>query len=89
MNPTASHPSPAYRVFGSWITTTSHARPVPNAPTMAKIGQSTPRKRKFGRACHGCSSPSDALARSAMTEMCAIVNESIAPNAYMLPRKLT
>ena len=47
-----------------------------------------PRIVRFGRARHGSSS-SRLRTRSAVTAMCAIVNESIAPNAYMRPRKST
>ena len=62
--------------------------PVPSPPTTAKSGQSTPRNLQFGRARQTCS-PSRARTRNAITEACAIVNESIAPNAYMRPRKST
>ena len=62
--------------------------PVPRPPTIAKTGQSIPPIRMFGRARHSSSS-SRCRTRSAVTEACAIVNESIAPNAYMRPRKST
>ena len=61
---------------------------MPSAPKIAKSGQLTPRKRRFGRARHS-SSLSPAFTRSLITATCAIVNESIAPNAYMRPRKST
>ena len=44
--------------------------------------------RRFGRARHSTSS-SCPFTRSAITAACAIVNESIAPNAYIRPRKST
>ena len=59
---------------------------MPTAPKIANSGQSTPRIRRLGRTLNASGS-SRVLRRSAMTETCAIVNESIAPNAYMLPRK--
>ena len=62
--------------------------PVPSPPTIAKSGQSTPPTRRFGRARQGTSS-SRLRTLSAVTATCAIVNESIAPNAYMRPRKST
>ena len=46
------------------------------------------RIRRFGRARHSSSS-SRRFMRSATIDACAIVNESIAPNAYMRPRKST
>ena len=49
----------------------------------------SPRMRRFGRARHSSSS-SRRLARAARSRRaCAIVNESIAPNAYIRPRKST
>jgi hypothetical protein len=61
---------------------------VPKAPTIAKTGQLIPPIVMFGRALHSSSS-SRCRTRSAVTEMCAIVNDSIAPNAYIRPRKST
>ena len=55
---------------------------------MAKSGQSTPRTRRFGRTRYG-SSTGGGFRRIWITATCAIVNESIAPNAYMRPMKST
>ena len=60
--------------------------PVPSAPKIANSGQSTPRMRRLGRIVNASASVR-VFTRSAITEMCAIVNDSIAPNAYMFPRK--
>ena len=74
--------SPRSASAASLTTTTNHAMPVPRPPSTANSGQLTPRIRRFGRARHG-SSASGFFTRSAITEACAIVNESIAPNAYI------
>src|SRR5437764_10765574 len=52
----------------------------------AKSGQSTPRHVKFGRARKASSSP-ERLRRSWITAACATVNESIAPNEYIVLRE--
>jgi hypothetical protein len=70
------------------MTTTSQAVAVPATPTIAKMGQLMPPIVMFGRARHSSSS-SGRRTRSATTERWAIVNESIAPNAYIRPRKST
>ena len=88
MKPTISQASPAYRVCASWTTTTSHAAPVPIAPTIANSGHWMPRIVRFGRARHSSSS-SGRRTRSVVTARWAIVNESMAPNAYIRPRKST
>ena len=59
--------------------------PVPSAPKIANSGQSTPRMRRLGRIVNASASVR-VFTRSAITEMCAIVNDSIAPNAYISPR---
>ena len=70
------------------MTTTIHAIAVPSPPTTANSGMSTPRIVTFPRLRYG--SPSVCFfCRSAITEACAIVNESIAPNEYIVPRKST
>ena len=74
-------------MLGYWITTSSHDSPVPRPPITAKSGQSTPRQRKFGRALQGTSFPAP-FRRSWITAAWAIVNESIAPNEYIVPRKV-
>src|SRR5947209_10872482 len=84
--PTAIQPSPAYRVLGYWITTSSNDSALPTPPITENRGQSTQRQRKFGRARHGMSCPA-LRRRNWITEACAIVNESIAPNEYIVPRK--
>ena len=66
--------------------TVTNARNVPSPPTTANSGSSRPPIRsvpgpRYGRARSGSS------LRSRITDRCAIVNDSIAPNAYMLPRK--
>ena len=53
----------------------------------ANSGQSTPRQRKFGRARNASSSPAR-LRRSWITAACATVNESIAPNEYIVLRNV-
>jgi hypothetical protein len=60
-------------------TITSHERPVAIPPTIAKIGQGTPRHQRFGRA-RKASSARGSLARNRMIAACAIVNDSVAPN---------
>ena len=54
---------------------------------MANSGQSTPRHVKFGRARKASSSPAR-LRRSWITAACATVNESIAPNEYIVLRNV-
>ena len=61
--------------------------PVPNAPKIANNGQSTPLMRRLGRIVKASASPRVCILR-AITEICAIVNDSIAPKAYMSPRNV-
>ena len=82
-----SQPSPTQRAAGFCTTTTSQAAEVPRPPKIANSGQLTPRMSRFGRARKRISR-SRRTYRSAITDAWAIVNESIAPNAYMSPRKL-
>src|SRR5581483_1088409 len=86
--PSATQPTPAQRVDDCWTTTTTQAAAVAQPPKTAKRGHSTPRKRRFGRALNSSSSPG-LRTRSAITAACATVNESIAPNEYIVPRKST
>ena len=58
-------------------------------PRTANSGQSTPRKRRFGRDAVRLLDRPAACAASGSPTTCAIVNESIAPNAYMRPMKST
>ena len=82
-----SHPNPAHRGPGFCTTTTIHAMPVPRAPKIANSGQSTPRMRRLGRIVNASVSVRPCT-RRAITETCAIVNDSIAPNAYISPRNV-
>ncbi len=65
------------------MTTSSHESVVPAPPMSANSGQSTPRQLKFGRA-RNASSSFGRFRRSWMTAACATVNESIAPNEYIV-----
>ena len=56
-------------------------------PRIANSGQSIPPSLRFGRARY-TSSSSGSLTRSATTAAWAIVNESIAPKAYIVPEEL-
>ena len=62
--------------------------PVASPPKSANSGQSTPRTRRFGRARNAQLLVAGSARRSATIDACATVNESIAPNAYIVPRKL-
>ena len=86
LNPTASQAKPTRRVSGRWMTTTHQAAAVPRKPTIAKSGQSMPRKRTFGRPLTSSSS-SRKRTRRPISDAFAIANESIAPNEYIVPRK--
>ena len=65
--------------------TTTNASPVPMTPRIAKTGTSTAADRDVPRPAVGPRA-SGLEKRSRITARWAIVNESIAPNAYMLPR---
>ena len=57
---------------------TTNASRVPRPPTIANSGTSLPRTLRLSGARNGMSG-SGLRSRSAITEACAIVNESIAP----------
>ena len=84
--PSASQPTPATATSGCRTVTTTNASPVPSPPKTANSGTSGRAMRtlpgpRYGRGASGW------RIRSRITETCAIVNDSIAPNAYMFPRK--
>ena len=67
--------------------TVTQASPVPSPPTTANIGRRRPASADRARAAVGPRAVRVLEAHARSTEMWAIVNESIAPNAYMFPRK--
>ena len=67
--------------------TTIQAAKVPSPPSTAVSGTSKPKARKLSGGFQGRSLVRTVAARSWITETWAIVNESIAPNEYIVARK--
>ena len=66
--------------------TTIQARKVPSPPSTALSGSSKPKARRFSGGFQ-VRSTSGLTRRSCITATWAIVNESIAPNEYIVARK--
>ena len=85
-SPSSIQPAPTTSVRRFSAITTIQAENVPRPPRTAVSGSSTPRKRKL----KGGFQPrltSGKRWRNRSTEMCATVNESMAPNEYRVARK--
>src|SRR5437588_112800 len=85
--PTRSHPRPATATSTCSAVTVTKARKVPSPPRIANRGSSRPPSLTFPGPRYG-RARSGSTTRRRMTARCAIVNDSIAPNAYMFPRKV-
>ena len=77
---------PTISVRGFSAITTIQAAKVPRPPSTAVSGTSKPKARKFSGGFQ-VRSTSACLRRSWITATWAIVNESIAPNEYIVARK--
>ena len=64
-----------------------HAANVPSPPRTAVSGISKPNARKLSGGFHYALPLRASLRVSRITETCAIVNDSIAPNEYIVARK--
>ena len=72
-------------MLGLSAITTIQAAKVPSPPSTAVSGASKPKTRKLNGGFQG-RSRSASMRRSRITETWAIVNESIAPNEYIVAR---
>ena len=88
MSPKTIQTVPIGSVTGSRAITTTQAARVPSPPITAVSGHVEARMRGSSVAASTARGSSGRRLRSRITATCAIVNESIAPNEYIVARQL-